>query len=84
MELEQEGRCLVTDHGAFVLFNVYGPAVCVSDADESRARFQFKLEFYQVCLSWLGLGANITDSCLSFRLVIAICSYISAGSGDMS
>lgn len=25
-ELDSEGRCVVTDHGAFVLFNVYAPA----------------------------------------------------------
>jgi exonuclease III len=25
MQLDQEGRCLYTDHGAFVIFNVYIP-----------------------------------------------------------
>ena len=45
-ELDAEGRCVVTDHGAFVLFNVYGPAI--AGDDKAEARFAFKLAFYEV------------------------------------
>ncbi|KFM24303.1 DNA-(apurinic or apyrimidinic site) lyase 2 [Auxenochlorella protothecoides] len=45
-ELDGEGRCVVTDHGAFVLFNLYGPAITSSDDEAAAARFAFKLRFY--------------------------------------
>jgi len=38
-ELDAEGRCLMTDHDAFVLFNVYAPNT------SSPERFLFKLRF---------------------------------------
>jgi len=38
--LDSEGRCVVTDHGAFVLFNMYCP-----NSGESEERFNFKLRF---------------------------------------
>lgn len=34
--LDAEGRCIVTDHGAFVLFNVYIPALSCEDKAEVR------------------------------------------------
>lgn len=34
--LDQEGRCIMTDHGAFVLFNVYIPALSCEDKAEVR------------------------------------------------
>lgn len=46
---DAEGRCVVTDHGAFVLFNVYGPAI--TNADTAEERFTFKLRFFEV--RWL-------------------------------
>lgn len=45
-ELDAEGRVVVTDHGAFVLFNVYGPAITASDSEAAAARFKYKLRFY--------------------------------------
>ncbi len=42
--IDNQGRCVMTDHGAFVLFNVYGPAV----TSELNERFAFKMRFYQV------------------------------------
>ncbi len=42
--VDNQGRCVITDHGAFVLFNVYGPAV----TNELNERFAFKMRFYQV------------------------------------
>ncbi|TVU10186.1 hypothetical protein EJB05_43697, partial [Eragrostis curvula] len=44
LKVDNEGRCIITDHGHFVLFNLYGPAV-VED-DEERVRF--KLLFYKI------------------------------------
>ena len=42
--IDNQGRCVITDHGAFCLFNVYGPAV----TNELSERFAFKMRFYQV------------------------------------
>lgn len=39
-ELEAEGRCVITDHEAFVLLNVYCPAVRNSE------RLEYKLSFH--------------------------------------
>ncbi len=47
--LDAEGRVVITDHGAFVLVNVYGPAI--SSEESAEERFDFKLRFYQVKLS---------------------------------
>ncbi len=44
--MDSEGRVVVTDHGAFVLFNVYGPAITSEESAEER--FAFKLRFYEV------------------------------------
>lgn len=37
--LNAEGRCIATDHGAFVLFNVYIPALSCEDKFEVGAAF---------------------------------------------
>jgi hypothetical protein len=59
-ELDREGRVVVTDHGCFVLFNVYGPSVSAApkggaafktpeELEERAAERQaFKLRFYEV------------------------------------
>lgn len=44
--IDSEGRCVVTDHSHFVLFNVYGPAI--SNEENAAERFAFKLAFYRV------------------------------------
>ncbi|KAA0025674.1 DNA-(apurinic or apyrimidinic site) lyase 2 isoform X1 [Cucumis melo var. makuwa] len=44
LQLDSEGRCIVTDHGHFVLFNIYGPRAESDDSD----RVLFKLKFYNV------------------------------------
>ena len=36
---------MITDHGLFVLINVYGPAISTEESAEER--FAFKLRFYQ-------------------------------------
>ncbi|XVF59775.1 hypothetical protein PTKIN_Ptkin07bG0303100 [Pterospermum kingtungense] len=44
LKVDSEGRCIITDHGHFVLFNLYGPRAGSEDAD----RIQFKLNFYKM------------------------------------
>ncbi|XP_075484244.1 DNA-(apurinic or apyrimidinic site) endonuclease 2 isoform X2 [Primulina tabacum] len=44
LKVDGEGRCIVTDHGHFVLFNVYGPRAGCDDAE----RIQFKLSFFSI------------------------------------
>ncbi|KAJ3692787.1 hypothetical protein LUZ60_011882 [Juncus effusus] len=44
IKLDSEGRCVITDHGHFVLFNIYGPRAEQDDKD----RVRFKLLFYQI------------------------------------
>lgn len=44
LKIDSEGRCVVTDHGHFVLFNIYGPRA-VSDDTE---RVQFKQTFFKI------------------------------------
>ena len=56
---------MITDHGAFVLFNIYGPALTSEDEEARRQRADFKLAFYKASrgrlarggtvLSWVGL-----------------------------
>ncbi|PON42668.1 AP endonuclease [Parasponia andersonii] len=44
LKVDGEGRCVMTDHSHFVLFNLYGPrAVC----DDSE-RIEFKLKFFNI------------------------------------
>lgn len=43
-QIDNQGRCIITDHGSFVLFNVYGPAVTNDEAE----RFAMKLTLYEV------------------------------------
>ena len=48
-ELDGEGRCVITDHGAFVLFNIYFPRACMEEVE----RYSFKVRFNElvkVCL----------------------------------
>lgn len=44
--VDSESRALITDHGAFVLVNLYGPALTSEERIEER--LSFKLLFYQV------------------------------------
>lgn len=49
---DNEGRAVITDHGTFVLVNLYGPAV----TDITAERFPRKLSFYKVCACTQGLN----------------------------
>uniref|UniRef100_A0A0D9XG28 DNA-(apurinic or apyrimidinic site) endonuclease 2 n=1 Tax=Leersia perrieri TaxID=77586 RepID=A0A0D9XG28_9ORYZ len=44
IKVDNEGRCVITDHGHFVLFNIYGPAV----QEDDKERLRFKLLFYKI------------------------------------
>lgn len=44
--LDSEGRVVITDHGPFLLVNLYGPALTSEERVEER--LPFKLNFYQV------------------------------------
>lgn len=44
LSLDSEGRCIITDHTHFVLFNVYGPRAGSDDTE----RIQFKKKFYRI------------------------------------
>lgn len=46
LEMDAEGRCVITDHGEFVLFNVYAPAI--ANAERAEERFAFKLKLFEV------------------------------------
>ncbi|KAI4325427.1 hypothetical protein MLD38_030830 [Melastoma candidum] len=42
--VDNEGRCIITDHGHFVLFNIYGPRAGSDDME----RIEFKHKFYDI------------------------------------
>ncbi|KAM7529619.1 hypothetical protein LguiB_033029 [Lonicera macranthoides] len=42
--VDSEGRCIITDHGHFVLFNIYGPRADPDDTD----RVHFKRTFFKI------------------------------------
>nr|XP_017219513.1 PREDICTED: DNA-(apurinic or apyrimidinic site) lyase 2 isoform X3 [Daucus carota subsp. sativus] len=44
LKVDSEGRCIITDHGHFVLFNIYGPRADPDDAE----RIQFKHNFFKI------------------------------------
>ncbi|XP_058090978.1 DNA-(apurinic or apyrimidinic site) endonuclease 2 isoform X2 [Magnolia sinica] len=43
LKMDSEGRCIITDHGHFVLFNLYGPR---ADCDD-KGRIDFKFNFFK-------------------------------------
>jgi exonuclease III len=59
-EVDSEGRCVVTDHGEFVLFNVYVPALTDS---ENVVRLEFKETFARAlqmrCESLIRSGRHV-------------------------
>ncbi|XP_065857130.1 DNA-(apurinic or apyrimidinic site) endonuclease 2 isoform X2 [Euphorbia lathyris] len=44
LKIDGEGRCIITDHGHFVLFNIYGPRADSADSE----RIQFKAMFFKI------------------------------------
>lgn len=50
-ELDSEGRIVITDHGNFVLFNIYAPAI--TSAETAENRMEFKMKFFKALqLRW--------------------------------
>ncbi|DBB00825.1 hypothetical protein WJX77_012431 [Trebouxia sp. C0004] len=43
--IDLEGRCVITDHEAFILFNLYGPAI--TSEENAAERFAYKMQLYQ-------------------------------------
>ncbi|KAK8938905.1 hypothetical protein KSP39_PZI011306 [Platanthera zijinensis] len=41
LKVDSEGRCIITDHGHFVLFNLYGPRADSDDKDRTHFKFLF-------------------------------------------
>ncbi|PHU07871.1 DNA-(apurinic or apyrimidinic site) lyase 2 [Capsicum chinense] len=56
LKVDSEGLCLITNHGHFVLFNIYGPRVVQNDPE----RIQFKLTFFRL----LEIVDILLDRCL--------------------
>ncbi|GAB5359997.1 hypothetical protein AAMO2058_000589400 [Amorphochlora amoebiformis] len=52
LEVDSEGRCVVTDHGGFVLFNCYVPAISVG-SDENKEKHDQRVRFKKRFLSAL-------------------------------
>lgn len=46
LAIDLEGRCVITDHEAFILFNLYGPAI--TSEENAADRFAYKLRLYEV------------------------------------
>lgn len=44
--LDGEGRVVLTDHGAFVLLNLYAP--CISGEAKGKERMVYKMAFFEV------------------------------------
>ncbi|XP_042023503.1 DNA-(apurinic or apyrimidinic site) endonuclease 2-like [Salvia splendens] len=44
LKIDGEGRCIITDHEHFVLFNIYGPRAVADDTE----RIQFKHNFFNI------------------------------------
>ncbi|KAM0942373.1 putative DNA-(apurinic or apyrimidinic site) lyase [Dioscorea sansibarensis] len=44
LKVDSEGRCIITDHGHFVIFNLYGPRA----VDDDNERLRFKLIFFMI------------------------------------
>ena len=63
LAIDLEGRCVITDHEAFVLFNLYGPAI--TSEEIAAERFAYKMQLYQVTFNWhviaSMLNAQTTD-----------------------
>ena len=66
-QIDSEGRCVVTDHGEFVLFNVYGAAI--SNEENAAERYAYKLDFYKASPSAWSLAPCLLHHCSEMTLV---------------
>ena len=51
-DVDSEGRCVITDHEKFVLFNLYCPAISV-DPLESPEKYEMRIQFKRTFLNML-------------------------------
>ena len=51
-DVDSEGRCVITDHEKFVLFNLYCPAITI-DPLESPEKYELRIQFKRTFLSML-------------------------------
>ena len=79
--LEAEGRAVLTDHGGFVLINVYAPNISRgpgADAEErAEERSRYKAEFFKV--GWAGGVSGLNGQLLAARLAAAPAPAPAAG-----
>lgn len=54
LAIDLEGRCVITDHEAFILFNLYGPAI--TSEENAAERFAYKMQLYQVMCNCRGIS----------------------------
>ena len=57
---------MITDHGAFILFNLYGPAI--TSEENAAERFAYKMRLYQVSCTAL----NFCHMLLSFSIAVSV------------
>ncbi|KAL3155760.1 hypothetical protein ABBQ32_012777 [Trebouxia sp. C0010 RCD-2024] len=63
-QIDNQGRCIITDHGSFVLLNVYAPAVTNIDNE----RFPMKMTLYQACPCASLVGSLASSKVLQHRI----------------
>lgn len=66
-DLEAEGRCVITDHQAFVLINTYCPALASAD------RLEYKLQFHAL------LEDRVKALLEANKRVVVVVSYCACG-----
>ena len=66
---------MITDHGSFVLFNVYGPAV----TNEEAERFAMKLTLYEVYLTLAQTRARQGMDMQCQALYTCLCHGVATG-----
>lgn len=67
LAIDLEGRCVITDHGAFILFNLYGPAI--TSEENAAERFAYKMRLYQVSCTALNFCHMLL---LSFSIAVSV------------
>lgn len=70
LQVDGEGRCVITDHGHFVLFNIYGPR---ADSDDAE-RTEFKLKFFKILQMGISFAAGEKSICCR-RFEHSACCY---------
>lgn len=65
LAIDLEGRCVITDHEAFILFNLYGPAI--TSEENAAERFAYKMRLYQVIFNWLVIASMLKAQTFTYR-----------------